>query len=604
MSVYSEKIFFLQTRMYMDTAVNIPAIYLLTGCNASGAGAMQWHYIDWGKVTQTVKSLQIRLSKAVLAKKWHKVKRLQWLITHNFAAKLLAIRRVTENKGKRTAGIDGQTFKTASDKRKAVFKLGLKGYKPKAVRRIYIPKSNGKKRPLGIPTMHDRAMQALYLQGLDPVSETTADDNSYGFRPHRSCADAIARCHDRLSRKKSPQWILEGDIKGCFDNISHEWILKNIPLSKKPSEQWLKAGFIDKRKLFPTISGTPQGSIISPTLANMVLDGLEAHIDKACGIKLTSNKLGRINPKQIHFIRYADDFIVTCSEKDYLSETVLPAIQTFLEPRGLELSADKTHITHIEQGFDFLGQNIRKYFSKTRHLQGTLLIKPSKKNIKTFLDKVQMVIKKQGSVRTQTLIETLTPKIRGWAMYHRHIVAKRIFAQVDHRIFQMTWRWAKRRHSARRSHKRWIKKRYYTRIKHRDWLFFDTDEQTKKKVILIQASDIPIKRHTKIRSKANPYSEKDEPYFELRTQRKLLEKLEGRHLLETIFKRQQGRCAYCGELIELKTGWNFHHIVQRLHGGKETEDNLVVLHPNCHISVHLKKFSFSLSFCKNTAASP
>ena len=579
----------------MDTSVSIPAIYLLTGSNASGAGAMQWHYIDWGKVTQTVKTLQIRLSKAVAAKKWQKVKRLQWLITHNFAAKLLAVKRVTENKGKRTAGIDGQTFKTAGEKRKAVFKLRLKGYKPKTVRRIYIPKSNGKKRPLGIPTMHDRAMQSLYLQGLDPVSETTADANSYGFRPHRSCADAIARCHDRLSRKKGPQWILEGDIKGCFDNISHDWILKHIPLSKKPLEQWLKSGFIDKRKLFPTTSGTPQGSIISPTLANMVLDGLEAHIDEACGIKKTSNKLGRINPKQIHFIRYADDFIVTCSEKDYLSETVLPAIQTFLEPRGLELSADKTHITHIEQGFDFLGQNIRKYLKTSRgHRRAKLLIMPSKKNIKTFLDKVQIAVKRQGSARTLTLIETLTPKIRGWAMYHRHVVAKRIFAQVDHRIFGMTWRWAKRRHSARRSHKRWIKKRYYTRIKHRDWLFFDTDEQTKKKVILFQASDIPIIRHTKIRSKANPYDIADEPYFEMRTQRKLLAKLEGRRLLQTIFKRQDGRCAYCAELIELKTGWHFHHIVQRIHGGKETDDNLVVLHPNCHTSVHLNKFSFSM----------
>ena len=578
----------------MDTSVNIPAIYLLTGSNASGAGSMQWHFINWSKVTHTVKSLQIRLSKAVMAKKWQKVKRLQWLVTHNLAAKLLAVRRVTENKGKRTAGIDGQTWKTASDKRKAALKLRLKGYTPKAVRRIYIPKSNGKKRPLGIPTMHDRAMQALYLQGLDPVSETTADENSYGFRPHRSCADAIARCHDILSRKKSPQWILEGDIKGCFDNISHDWILKNIPLSKRPLEQWLKSGYIEKQQLFPTHSGTPQGSIISPTLANMVLDGLEAHIDKVCGIKKKSKSTtSRINPQQIYFIRYADDFIVTCSDKDYLSETVLPAIQTFLEPRGLALSDDKTHITHIEEGFDFLGQNIRKYFSKTRHLQGTLLIKPSKKNIETFLEKVQMVIKKQGSGRTQHLIETLTPMIRGWGMYHRHIVAKRIFAHIDHRIFNMTWRWAKRRHSARRKDKRWIKKRYFTRIKHRDWLFFDTDEKTKEKVILFQASDIPIKRHIKIRSRANPYSVKDEPYFELRTQRKLLEKLEGRRLLESISKRQDGRCAYCGELIELKTGWHFHHIVQRIFGGKETYDNLVILHPNCHTSVHLNKFSFS-----------
>jgi RNA-directed DNA polymerase len=576
----------------MDTLVSIPAIYLLTGCNASGTGAMLWHYIDWGKVTRSVKSLQIRLAKAVSAKMWNKVKRLQWLVTHNFAAKLLAVKRVTENTGKRTAGVDGQTWTTAKDKLKAVLKLRLKGYKPKAVRRIYIPKPNGTKRPLGIPTLHDRAMQALYLQGLDPVSETTADGNSYGFRPHRSCADAIAHCFDRLKLKNSPQWILEGDIKGCFDSISHDWILQNIPLSKTPLEQWLKAGFIEKQKLFPTTKGTPQGSVISPTLANMVLDGLAAHIDTACGIKKRGKSDYRINPKQVYFIRYADDFIVTCSDKDYLSTTVLPAIQTFLEPRGLELSIDKTHITHIEQGFDFLGQNVRKY-------KGKLLIKPSKKNIKTFLTKVQQVIKQQSSGRTRQLIETLTPMIRGWAMYHRHIVAKRLFNYVDYKIFKMTWQWAKRRHKGRRrKNTMWLKKRYFTRIKDTDWVFFDTDEKTKEKVTLFKAASIPIKRHIKIRSQANPYALADEPYFEKRIQQKLADKWEGRHLLDRIYKRQNGRCAYCGELIELRTGWHIHHIIQRIFGGKDTEGNLIMLHPNCHVSVHLNKFSFA----KNTAA--
>jgi RNA-directed DNA polymerase len=185
-------------------------------------------------------------------KKWRKVKSLQWLVNHSLAAKLLSVRRVTENKGKRTSGIDGVTWTTAYEKTTAAQNLRLKGYKPSPVRRIYIPKSNGKKRPLGIPTLHDRAMQALLLLGLDPVSETTADENSYGFRPNRSCADAIARTFDMLSKQKSPQWILEGDIKGCFDNISHSWILENIPLHYKTLEQWLESGFVEKQKLFPT----------------------------------------------------------------------------------------------------------------------------------------------------------------------------------------------------------------------------------------------------------------------------------------------------------------------------------------------------------------
>ena len=575
----------------MDTPFDIPARYMLNGCNASDTGNMTWHFIDWKAVTRAVKSLQIRLAKAVAAQEWRKVKSLQWLVTHNFAAKVLAVKRVSENTGKRTAGVDGQTWLTAQAKMQAVQKLRLKGYKAKAVRRIYIPKSNGKKRPLGIPTMHDRAMQALHLIGLDPVSETTGDANSYGFRPHRSCADAIERCHDLLCKKRSPPWILEGDIKGCFDNISHDWIMENIPLAKKPLQEWLKSGYKEGQKLFPTTSGTPQGSIISPTIANMVLDGLEAHIDKACGIKKYGKTQYRCNPHIIHFIRYADDFIVTCRTESYLKETVLPAIQSFLEPRGLALSDDKTHITHIEQGFDFLGQNVRKY-------DGKMLIKPSKKNIHTFLEKVRGVIKKQSNARTINLIRQLNPMIRGWAMYHRHIAAKRIFSSIDHAIFKMTWRWAKRRH-ARKKSMLWVKNRYFTRIEGKDWLFFDKEETTQKRYILFQAASVPIKRHVKINSKANTYLPSDELYFEMRTQIKMAEKWAGRQMSNAIYRRQKGRCAYCGEMINLKSGWHLHHIVQRLHGGKDTADNLVMLHPNCHTSVHLNKFSFT----RKTAAS-
>jgi RNA-directed DNA polymerase len=576
----------------MDTIQSIPDQYLLRGSNTSGADKIWWHYIDWGAVNHTVKSLQIRIAKAVTAGQWRKVKSLQWLASHNNAAKLLAVRRVTENQGKHTAGIDGQTWPSAPAKQRAVEQLQSKGYQAKAVRRIYIPKPNGKKRPLGIPTMHDRAMQALYLIGLEPVSETTGDANSYGFRPQRGCADAIQRCFDLLSKKRSPGWILEGDIKGCFDNISHEWIMENIPLAKKPLKQWLKSGYREGQKLFPNTTGTPQGSIISPTIANLVLDGLEAHLDQVCGIKKYGVRQYRHNPHIIHFIRYADDFIVTCREENYLKNIVLPAIQDFLKPRGLTLSDDKTLITHIDQGFDFLGQNVRKY-------DGKLLIKPSKKNVHTFLQKVRGVIKNMPNARTIDLIRKLNPMIRGWAMYHRHVVSKRTFSNVDHAIFKMTWRWAKRRHAGKKN-MMWIKNRYFTRIKGKDWLFFGTDEETQNQVTLFQAASISIQRHTKIDSKANIYEPNDEPYFELRTQRKMTAKWHGRQLLRYIFKRQNGRCPYCNELIDLKTGWHVHHIIQRIHGGKDTADNLVMLHPNCHTSVHLNGFSFTQ---KNTAAS-
>jgi RNA-directed DNA polymerase len=577
-------------RKYMDTVTKLPAIYWLGDGNASEAAQHWWHFIDWSKVRHAAKSLQIRLAKAVAAKRWHKVKRLQWLISHSLSAKLLAVRRVSENKGKRSAGIDGQTWRSAECKQKAVGALSLRGYKAKAVRRVYIPKSNGKKRPLGIPTMHDRAMQALYLQSLEPVSETTGDLHSYGFRLHRSCADAIGRSFDMLCQRNASQWILEGDIKGCFDNISHDWLVKHIPLPKKLLKQWLKSGYVEKNRLFPTTKGTPQGSIISPTLANMVLDGLESHIDKACGIKKIGQTQVRKNPHKIHFIRYADDFIVTCTEKEYLLQTVKPAIEAFLEERGLSLSADKTTVTHIEQGFDFLGQNIRKF--KRPH-RAILLIRPAKKNIKTFLAKVKGVIKQKSDVPTRLLIKTLNPMIRGWAMYHRHIVAKRVYSAVDHHIFHKTWRWAKRRHSGKWKNKRWIKKRYFTCIKARDWLLFDIDPETKEKVTLFQASTLPIKRHKVINSHANPFSLQDEPYFEQRIQYRLLETLSGRQRLMSILEAQKGRCAYCGEFIDVKTGWHIHHIIPRLLGGKDTFDNLVMLHSICHKSVHLNGFTFS-----------
>jgi RNA-directed DNA polymerase len=370
-------------------------------CAASDPAA-QWEQVDWSRCEHTVRRLQARIVKATQEGRHGKVKALQWLLTHSFHGRALAVKRVTHNQGKNTPGVDGAIWSTPASRYKAIDTLKRRGYKPRPLRRVYIPKTNGKLRPLGIPTMKDRAMQALYLLALLPIAETTADPNSYGFRPERSTADAINQCFLVLARKSSAQWVLEGDIRGCFDNISHAWIIDRIPADKEVLWKWLKAGFMENRTLFPTEAGTPQGGIISPTLANLTLDGLERLLKETFNRKDVRWKAH--NPK-VNFVRYADDFIITGSSKELLEDEVKPLVERFLLERGLQLSPEKTCITHIEDGFDFLGQNVRKYDEK-------FLITPSKKNLHAFLEKVRGVIRQNRSANQESLIRMLNPIIR------------------------------------------------------------------------------------------------------------------------------------------------------------------------------------------------
>lgn len=330
----------------------------------------QWNSIDWKTTRATVNRLQTRIAKATIEEQWNLVKRLQYLLTHSHSAKLLAVRIVTQNKGKRTPGVDGELRTTASDKMRAALRLTDKQYRAQPLKRVYIPKP-GKttKWPLSIPTMQDRAMQALYALALQPVAETCADFRSFGFRLYRSAQDASQYAFQCLVHPKAAQWILEGDIRGCFDNISHEWLKGNIPLDRYVLHEFLNAGFVFEQQLFPTDRGTPQGGVVSPILANMTLDGLEiAIMDQCPGMK-------------VHFIRYADDFVVTAPTKE-IAEDVRELVRGFLAERGLELSEEKTCISHIDDGFDFLGWNIRKY-------NGILLTKPSKTSVKKVTQKMR-----------------------------------------------------------------------------------------------------------------------------------------------------------------------------------------------------------------------
>lgn len=285
--------------------------------------------------------------------------------------------------------------------------------------------------------MTDRAMQTLYKFALEPVAETTGDPNSYGFRMGRCTQDAAVQCAAILARKDRAQWVLEGDIKGCFDNISHDWIEKHIPMDKEILHKFLKCGYIDTGKLFPTQAGTPQGGSISPTIANMVLDGLEFMLNKRFRKHYENGVY--VNPK-VNLVRYADDFIITGESRELLESQVKPLVEAFMTERGLMLSPEKTVITNICDGFDFLGFNIRRYSN------GKFLIKPSQKNVKTFLDKVRRIIKHSKASTQQELIGKLNPIIRGWALYHAHNASKQTFSMVDNQIWQCLWRWARRRH--------------------------------------------------------------------------------------------------------------------------------------------------------------
>ena len=534
-------------------------------CAPSGA---TWDGINWAKVRRHVRGLQTRMVKASQAGRHNKVKALQWLLTHSFSGKALAVKRVTENQGRNTPGVDKVTWKTPEAKTNAIASLKRRGYSSLPLRRVSIPKKNGKTRPLGIPVMKCRAMQALHLLALEPIAETTADLNSYGFRPERSTADAGEQCFIVLAKKAHAQWVLEADIARCFDEISHDWMLAHIPTDKAILKKWLKAGFVYQNELFPTEAGTPQGGIVSPVLANMTLDGLEAMLaEKFPKAKRTGLKM--------NMVRYADDFIITGHSKEWLEQEVRPVLVEFLAERGLVLSPEKTRITHIEEGFDFLGWNIRKY-------NGKLLMKPSKANVKAHLDKIREIIKGNKTAKQANLIRLLNPVLRGWANYHSHVVAKQTFARVDAHVWSLLWRWAVRRHPNKGA--RWVKEKYFKTRGTRNWVFTVTEEQedgTQRELTLLQESDTPIQRHVKIRASANPHDPEWEPYFESRWGKKMLNSLRGRAKLYRVWRKQDGLCPDCQEPIAKGTPWDISYIVKRTEGGSDAVSNLELHHLNC-----------------------
>jgi len=523
-----------------------------------------WFNLNWKSACEKVRSLQNRIVKSVRNGEWRKAKRLCYLLTRSFAARALAVKRVTENKGKKTAGIDGILWITPGQKMRAIETIAdWKGYRPKALKRIRIPKkSKNQTRPLSIPTMEDRARQALQLLALQPIAETLADVNSYGFRKKRRCADAIDQIFKILRQKGSSQWILEADIKGFFDNIDFDWILQHIPMNKKVLKAWLTCGFIEGGKRFPTTEGVPQGGIISPVIGNMVLDGLEAIV---CGSRNYKRRNG------INFVRYADDFIVTAKTKEVLEDDIIPRINAFLKVRGVQLSEQKTRVTHISHGFDFLGQTVRKYRHQDGEL-GKIQIEPSKQSMESIKNKVKTICNSSGQLTQAQLIGRLNPVLRGWANYHRHIICGKAYSQVTRYVWFRLMRWGKSRHPTKSG--LWMARRYFGYARGSTWAF--KDKVTGKTLIRLN-NDIQTYRHIKIKGTANPFDTQWSGYFQDRE--KSIKMKSVNNYIGKVSKQQSGKCPQCQQIIQAEDQHYLHH----LDGDKKNRGikNVLMLHKAC-----------------------
>lgn len=380
--------------------------------------ASRWEDINFKLAKQNVKKLQKRIAVAFGNDDTDKVVLLQNMMIHSFYAKALAVKIVTSNRGKHTAGIDNVVWTTPDEKFDAIYSLSRRGYKAMPLRRVYIPKANGKMRPLSIPTMKDRAMQTLFKFALEPIAEVSGDDNSYGFRLNRSAKDAVIRCIDILLNAPYPDWILKADIKSCFDDIDHEWVMEHIPLDKKVLHEFLKSGYMNRSVFHPTIKGVAQGGCISSVICNMVLNGLEGCLKYSFG-------------KSVSMVRYSDDIIIVADSHEFLVQAVIPEIKRFLLKRGLQLSQEKTKVTNIENGIIFLGFEIYRESEK-------IICVPARKSIISLINNVDCILSIVSMVSLDKMPYDLLWKfhnslklvIRGWLNYYEDIVTTQSLREV------------------------------------------------------------------------------------------------------------------------------------------------------------------------------
>lgn len=548
---------------------------------------MEWNDIPWKLVQRKVFKLQKRIYRAASRGNNVLAKGLQKLLLKSYYAKLLAVRQVTQlNRGKKTAGIDGIKSLTPVQRLSLASRLSLT-HLAKAVRRVWIPKpGRDEKRPLGIPTVEDRARQALVKMALEPYWEARFEGTSYGFRPGRSTHDAVARIY--LVINKKPNYVLDADISKCFDKINHNYLLKKLQCPTNIRRQvraWLKAGIMDKGAFEKPVAGTPQGGVISPLLANIALDGMIREVESQFP------KKGKHSPARI--IRYADDFVVLHPELEVIQKAKT-AIETWLKPVGLELKPEKTRICHTlysirveeselteDPGFDFLGFNIRQHpvgkhksgksgGHKSELLGFKTLVKPSKKAIKAHHAVLKEVIKTHRTAPQAGLIGRVNPVIRGWANYYSGVTAKETFTTEDAVLWQMLRAWSVSRRG--RKQKAQAIRKYYRMGRHGEWTFATANGLT-----LWKHADVGIKRHTLIKPDKSPY-DGDWVYWSTRRGKDI----EAPTRVAKLLKKQKGKCPYCGQYFTSSDLLEVHHIIPKCFGGKDEYKNLQLLHAHCH----------------------